>query len=171
MKSYQSRALAIGGAIITLGLGAAASAQQPPAPRPEMAGHQRPDPQAMAARRADHLRTVLQLRPEQEPALRTFLDTIRPAPGAREQMRQGRHEMAQMTTPERLDRMQAKMAERQAMFERRAQATKRFYAALSPSQQKAFDAMGPMMGHGRHGGGHGKGGWGEGHREGMHQRG
>ena len=31
-------------------------------------------------------------------------------------------------------------------FQKRAAATKAFYAALSPAQQKAFDALGPEMG-------------------------
>ena len=30
-------------------------------------------------------------------------------------------------------------------------ATKRFYAQLTPDQQKAFDGMGPMAGFGHHG--------------------
>ena len=80
-------------------------------------------------------------------------------------MRGQRHEMAQMTTPERLDRMGERMKARQARFEQHAAATKRFYAQLSPSQQKAFDAMGPRGGmKGGHRGGHRGGpggGWGE----------
>ena len=47
------------------------------------------------------------------------------------------------------------MAQHQARFEQHAAATKRFYAQLSPTQQKAFDAMGPRGGKGMrgHGGG------------------
>jgi hypothetical protein len=43
--------------------------------------------------------------------------------------------------------MRAAMGERQAKFEQHAAAVKRFYAQLTPSQQKAFDAMRPMGGH------------------------
>jgi phytoene/squalene synthetase len=66
-------------------------------------------------------------------------------------------EGARLSTPERLDRMAARMAERAARFRAHADAVRRFYAQLSPTQQKAFDAM-PMMGHGMHG--HGMGGHG-----------
>jgi hypothetical protein len=52
-----------------------------------------------------------------------------------------------LTTPERLDRQAAHMTKMAETFQKRASATKAFYAALSPSQQKAFDALGP------HGGG------------------
>jgi Spy/CpxP family protein refolding chaperone len=36
--------------------------------------------------------------------------------------------------------MQTRQAERSAMFAKRADATKTFYAALTPEQQKTFDA-------------------------------
>ena len=49
-----------------------------------------------------------------------------------------------MTTPQRLDEMAARMADRQARFQKVAAATKTFYAALSPEQRKVFDEM-PML--------------------------
>jgi hypothetical protein len=120
-------------------------------------GKGRPDPEAMAARHTERLRAVLQLTPAQEPALKAFVAAMKPPGDMREKMAGRRQEAQGLTTPERLDRMKAHMAERQAAFDRRAEATKRFYAQLTPSQQKAFDAM-PMRGHGGgHGGGHGKG--------------
>ena len=103
----------------------------------------------MAARRAEHLRAALQLRPDQEPALKAFLDASKPA--ARP-ARGDRAAMAQMSTPQRLDAQRARMTERLARFDQRAAATKKFYAQLSPSQQKAFDAMAPRGG--MKGGGH-----------------
>jgi hypothetical protein len=51
-----------------------------------------------------------------------------------------RAEFAKLTTPQRLERMEARRAERSAMFAKRAEATKTFYAALTPEQQKTFDA-------------------------------
>ncbi|MBI1404749.1 MAG: hypothetical protein GC145_01330 [Caulobacter sp.] len=109
--------------------------------------------------RAQHLRDILQLRPDQEPALQAFLAARKPSmdhmkmdftpgpdgkPPAPPKM---------MTTPERLDMQARMMARHQAEFEKRAAAIKTFYAALSPSQQKAFDALhaGRMGGHGGHG--------------------
>jgi len=54
-------------------------------------------------------------------------------------------EEAALSTPDRLDRMVKRMAERtaerQAELQRHVDVAKRFYAALTPSQQKAFDAL------------------------------
>jgi hypothetical protein len=118
----------------------------------------------MAERHAQHLRDALQLRPDQEPALRALMAALQPPAGERERMRQEREAGARLTTPERLDRQAARMAEHAARFRQHADAIKRFYAQLTPAQQKAFDAM-PMMGfHGHHGmGGHGMGGPHDGH--------
>ena len=154
--------VALGGVLLT-GLMASASVaqQRPPAaaagqPRDGRGEWRRPDPEAMAARRAEHLRAALQLRPDQEPALKAFLDASKPA--ARP-ARGDRAAMAQMSTPQRLDAQRARMTERLARFDQRAAATKKFYAQLSPSQQKAFDTLaprGPGKGKGPGGrGGHG----------------
>lgn len=70
-----------------------------------------------------------------------------------------RAEEAALTTPQRLDMMVKKMAEhtakREAAMQAHVAAIKQFYAALTPAQQKAFDAlhggMGGGMGHGRGG--------------------
>jgi hypothetical protein len=108
--------------------------------------------QRMAQREAD-LKQILQITPAQEGAWNTWVAARhtqalqRPAPG----------EFAQLTTPQRLDRMRALRATRDAEMDRRAEATKTFYAALSPSQQKAFDTLTARqwqhaMGGGRHGG-------------------
>lgn len=154
--------LALAGA---LALTAAAPSLAQPAPGAAPAPgreHHRPDPAERAQRHAERLRAVLQLRPDQEPALRALSDSMRPDPARMERRRQERAELRNLTTPQRLDRMQARMAERQAAFARRADAIKRFYAQLTPAQQKAFDAMhqGGGRRHGRHGGGfghHGRG--------------
>lgn len=153
--------LALTSVLMAGGFATAAAAQQPPAPATQPGGPRldRPakmDPEARAQRRAEHLRTTLQLRPEQEGALKAYIDALKPAAGARDQMRERRQQMAAMTTPQRLDAMKAKRAERDAAFDRRATATKRFYAQLSPTQQKAFDATAMKRGKGK--GGHKGGG-------------
>ena len=116
-----------------------------------------------AEMRAQKLRDVLQLRPNQEPALAELQRAMAPPADARERMRAGRAEMSGLTTPQRLDKMRERMARRQQEFDRKAMAIKKFYAQLTPAQQKSFDAMGPMMGRGmggkmdhggRMGGGH-----------------
>ena len=154
--------LALASAIAVSAAGASL-AQPAPAAGPAPAdgrGWQRPDPAQIAQRRAEHLKTVLQLRPDQEPALNAFVNAMKPDPAKMAQRRTERRETAQLTTPQRLDRAQARMAERQAEFARRADATKRFYAQLSPAQQRAFDAL--HQGRGGFGGGHGRGGHGHG---------
>ncbi len=153
--------VALSGVLLTsLMAGASLAQQPPPAAAPGQPGDgrgewRRPDPQAMAARRADHLRAALQLRPDQEPALNAFLaasqPAARPTPG-------DRGAMAGMTTPQRLDAQRARMTERLARFDQRAAAAKKFYAQLSPAQQKAFDTLaprGPGKGMGGRHGGHG----------------
>lgn len=160
MKLGKLAPLALGGVILSAGLATASIAQQPP-PATAMPGHgqhdgrhggmRHADPAEHAAKRAEHLRAALQLRPDQEAALKAFIDSHQRPAGAREKHHEGRGEMAGLTTPQRLDARKARMAEHQARFEQHAAATKRFYAQLSPAQQKAFDAL--HAGRGGHGGG------------------
>lgn len=63
-----------------------------------------------------------------------------------------RAELANMTTPQRVDKMLERSESRRANMIARAQATKAFYAQLSPAQQAVFDAETKFKGHGR--GGH-----------------
>jgi hypothetical protein len=150
--------LALAGALAVAAAGVSVAQPAPgpgPGREPAAGQWQRPDPAQMAQRHAEHLRTILQLRPEQEPALRSLISALQPDPAKMQRMHAERDAARNMTTPQRLDRMQARMAERQAEFARKADAIRRFYAQLTPAQQRAFDALGPMM-MGRHGmGGHG----------------
>ncbi len=108
------------------------------------------------AERGQHLASALNLRPDQQPALQAFLAAM----ASSHEGREGRHhedgDAAQLTTPQRLDRMADMLARRDAEFHRRADAIRSFYAALTPEQQRAFDAMPMMMGghhqHGEHNG-------------------
>lgn len=159
MKLTRLAPMALGGVLLAGGFAGSSLAQQPPPAQGAQAGHpggpregRRMDPEAMAAKHAERLRAVLQLRPEQEPALKAFLDSRKPPAGAAQRGRGGREQLAAMTTPQRLDAQRARMVERTARFDQRAAATKKFYAQLSPSQQKAFDAMAPRGG--MKGGGH-----------------
>ncbi|HEY5409288.1 MAG TPA: Spy/CpxP family protein refolding chaperone, partial [Caulobacteraceae bacterium] len=117
-------------------------------------------------RRQQVLHDALGIRADQEGAWQAFAaSSHRPdgdrGPGMRHRGGEGDGQQAELTTPQRLDRMAQRMSERQARFAQRAEATKRFYAALDGRQQKTFDAL--VM---ARGGGHGMdGGWG--HRGGM----
>lgn len=62
-----------------------------------------------------------------------------------------RAEMASMTTPQRIDTMLARADSRRAKMVARAEATKAFYAQLTPAQQAVFDAEARLRGHGRTG--------------------
>lgn len=128
-------------------------------------GHSRMDPakmqERMAARQAE-LKAKLGLTAAQEAAWTDYVAAMQPAghqrmnPDGRRAMHE---EMQSLTTPQRLDRMAAMKAERDAQMQRRQQATRNFYDVLTPAQQKVFDAS-TMMG-----GGHGKGMGGQ-HRHG-----
>lgn len=108
--------------------------------------HHQPDPAA----KAQKLRDSLQLTAAQEPALQAFIAATTREKRDRSKMHAEHKAMKTMTTPERLDRMAAHMAQRQQKFAARAAATKQFYAALTPAQQKDFDTMAAsMMKHGK----------------------
>ena len=170
--NYPSLRLAlVAGLVLPLGLATASFAQDAapaqPAPGAADAGgrHHHRDPAQMRAHMADHLRAVLQLQPGQDVALNAYLDALKPPAGAKEHL--GEHggrqagETQHMTTPERLDRMAARMDEQHSRMMARIAATKQFYAQLSPSQQKAFDDLAPTMMH------HGGGGHDDGHGDGR----
>lgn len=95
------------------------------------------------ASRSDYLSDVLQLRPDQEPALKAFLEATRRDGDHPDHMVKFERD-SERTTLQRLDDMQARMAEQQAETGRRIAAIKTFYAQLDAKQQKAFDAM-PML--------------------------
>lgn len=126
--------------------------------------------QAYMAERMAQLKAQLKLTAAQEPAWTAFTAAMQP--GERK-ARLDHADMDKLTTPERIDRMRAMRAQHAAEADRRGEATKAFYAALTPEQQKTFDAQ-PH--HGRHHGMHDKGGrHGDGdraqhgaHRGGMH---
>ncbi|WP_012745180.1 Spy/CpxP family protein refolding chaperone [Variovorax paradoxus] len=142
---------------------AVAQAEGSAAPK---AQHKRMDPAQRMERMQEHrtkrlaaLKEKLKLNAGQESAWTTFAAASQPP--ARTQ-RMDRAEFAKLTTPERLERMQARQAERSARFAKRTEATKAFYAALTPEQQKTFDAetvhvgMHGHRGHHRHGGADGQ---------------
>ena len=157
------------------------SAQQPPATPPAASAkapegrHERRhgDHAQRHAKHLAELKAQLKLTAAQEPAWTTFTTAMQP--GERP-ARLDRQDMDKLTTPERIDRMRALRAQHAAEADRRGEATKAFYAALTPEQQKTFDAqahrghrMGGMKGgEGRHHGGHGgPGGPGERHHGGA----
>jgi hypothetical protein len=147
---------------LPLGFAGAATAQDapPPAAGGPDAAHGHWDPaqrQQMIAQHpammAQRLSDILQLTPAQQPALQTYLAAARP-PGDMHHGDQPKPD-EHLTAPQRMDRMLAHFDEMRTRLVARADATKAFYAQLSPEQQKAFDDLGPMLMHhgmGDHGG-------------------
>lgn len=148
MKPFSNRIL-IAAALATAfaGVSAAAIAQgmggmSPDMHNPYMAQRAQ-HIERMEKMRTEHqtnLKAELKLTPAQEPAWHAFVartgPQVRPStPGAAE-------DGSKLTTPQRLDKMQAIKAERDAQMSRHIDAVKSFYATLSPEQQKVFDAQG-----------------------------
>jgi len=134
--------------------GAAASTQQAPHMRHGDPAQRMEKMKEVRAKRLADLKTKLQLNAAQESAWSSFAAARQPSePRAQ---RPDRDAFAKMTTPQRLDLMKERQASRAMAFERRADATRSFYATLSPAQQKTFDAETLKMGpRGPHNGPHG----------------
>lgn len=134
-------------------LGAMPAMAQPAAPA--KGGDRVERHQRMEQRMAEHqqkLKQDLKLTAEQESAWARYAESFkRPAPTAQ---RPDREALQRMTTPERLDFMQARKAERDAHMNRMVEATRSLYAALTPEQQKVFDQRAHPR---RHGAPHHKG--------------
>lgn len=159
---------AVAACLAVLGLSASAQPAQPaivaPGAAPMAAPGQHPmmqehfaRMQQRMARRDAALKQILQITPAQEGAWNQWVAARHPSANM---PRPHRGDFAQLTTPQRIDRMRELRAARDAEMDRRAEATKAFYAALTPSQQKAFDALtlARMGGFGGHRGHH-EGGW------------
>lgn len=98
------------------------------------------------AGREQNLSALLQLRADQEAALKTFLEaTRRGQDAAREHRVNIDREAEGRTTLQRLDEMQARATAQQAEMSRKIAAIKAFYAQLDAKQQKAFDTMSMLM--------------------------
>lgn len=150
MRLQPSRLAMMAAAAITLSTAAVAVAQDAPPPGPPpMADHgpggwtggrHHVDPEA----RAQHLRDALQLRSDQDDALKAYLAATDHKGWGKGRSKRAAAEGSRrpLTTPERLDRETEHLTRAKA----RVDATRAFYAALSPSQKKAFDVLGPRGG-------------------------
>lgn len=168
MKPFR-QTLVIAGLLAGLAGLATAQPQTPPPPAgttqpgPGMRGdhgprgeHRRMDPARMQERMAQRqaaLKQKLQITSAQEGAWTAWTTAMQPGP---RMQRPDRAEFEKLTTPERIDRMRAMRTERMTRMDKRADATKTFYAALAPEQKKVFDTETARMG--KRGGRHGHGG-------------
>ncbi|MGZ6014553.1 MAG: Spy/CpxP family protein refolding chaperone, partial [Phenylobacterium sp.] len=121
--------------------------------------------EAHEKQRAQDLRTILRLRPDQEGALTAYLQSHKrpdgPMAGERRGPPGGPGMAAPMTTPQRLDEMARRESQHAAMQQKHAEAVRAFYAALSPEQRQVFDALKRLHGGGEHGGWGGHRGFGD----------
>ena len=137
---------------------------QPPQTQSTAQAVARPNWRQMHAERRQEmmsdLHIVLRIRPEQESAFQTFMASLQDRPHDRSDRMQQMQSEQSLTTPQLIDRMDARKVARDAEARQRGDAAKRFYAALSPEQQQVFDALHRLaMDH--------HGGWG-GHMHGGH---
>lgn len=161
--TFQRVALA---AVLGLGLVVTAAAQDrapgPGGPQGQRGADRQKLFEARQHRQEQRLHDLLQIKPDQEPAFRTFVSSLEQARGERGRGQRGQGERGPgrggqpgapeaLTTPQRLDRQAQRLADAQQRLQKRSAAVKTFYAALSPDQRKAFDAMGGA-GLGRRGG-------------------
>ena len=151
----------------------AAATQKAPEHHKHQRGDKRGDRMEHMKQRMEKLKTDLKLTAAQEPAWTSFTTAMQP--GERP-ARLDHNGMEKLTTPERIDRMRAMRAQHAAEADRRGEATKTFYATLTPEQQKTFDAqahrgprMGGMQGHMKGGEGHRHGSGDKGEHRGMHR--
>ena len=95
----------------------------------------------MGERHAKHLAELkgkLKLEASQDAAWVAFEQSMQMASPA--VAHPDRAALAKMTTPERLDQMEAHKAQRDAQMKKHTDATKTFYAALNSNQKKVFDS-------------------------------
>ena len=159
MKHFHMHLIAAG---LLAGLAFATSAQTPPAgpgagamPGAMREHHGRFDAARMQeriAKRQAQLKQKLQITPAQESAWNAYTTAMTPAANFRPPERA---EFDKLSTPERIDRMRAMRSARAAEMDKRADAAKALYAALSPEQKKVFDAETAPRQHARHHGGRG----------------
>lgn len=96
----------------------------------------------------------LRLRPEQQSALRAYQQATTPSQADQQRAQQDFQRLGSLTTPQRLDFTAGQMQRDQADYARRAVAVRRFYAQLTPEQQRRFDQITapPQDGEGDQGG-------------------
>lgn len=138
--TFSARTFSASLATLTLAslLSLPAAAQPTAAPAHPHAAHQQ-HMQQRQADRLEHMKTLLQLQPQQQAAWERYTQAIQitprdatPAPAA------AKHPIG---TLERLDHAKQLRQKRTTAAEQRDQATRTFYASLNASQQKAFDTL------------------------------
>lgn len=171
IKSSALNSFVLAGLLATVG--ASAMAQGTPAAPPagpavagkpsgppgeRMGRHDPAKMQAMMAKRQADMKAKLKITPAQEGAWSAYTASMQPPVRGAHPTPEQRAEFDKLTTPQRIDKMKEmraqRMGEMNAAMDKRGEATKTFYAALTPEQQKVFDAEHAKhrRGPGHHGG-------------------
>lgn len=105
--------------------------------------------ESMMAKRLNELKAKLKITAAQEGAWTTFTNALKPS-GKPMAQHPDRAELDKLSTPERIEKMKALRTQQHAdttsEMDKRDEATKAFYATLSPEQKKVFDAEHARMG-------------------------
>jgi len=137
LRNVTSVAAACGLALFVAG-SASAQPALPPIPPADGQG-QTPDPTELVRLQKLHeLHEDLSIRSDQESAWQGFADSLAlPRKKAGPDPVQG----ADLTTPQRLELIDADLRENLAGFERHLAAAKKLYAVLTPEQRRTFDVL------------------------------
>lgn len=117
-------------------------AQATPPAQSQRTAHMQTMHEHMAQQHDKHLselKAKLQLRADQETAWAAFAQAMRPPAQAMSSLDWATLE--KLTTPERIDQMQAFKAQHDEQMQKRAAAAKAFYAVLNTEQKKTMDAQ------------------------------
>ncbi len=85
------------------------------------------------------LHDALHLTPVQEMAWKTYRGALTPDPAAQARQRAAQMLMPSLSTPRRIDLINAEMEADLAALRKQGDAVKTFYAQLTPDQQRVFD--------------------------------
>jgi hypothetical protein len=135
-------------ASLLAGLSSLSFAQMGPAASSEHMGKMHRHMSEHHTQHLAELKTQLKLQGDQEAAWATFTQTMQPA--AQPHVRPDRAALEKMSTPERLDHMQAHRATMNTQMQKHAEATKAFYGVLNDEQKKIFDRQTLKFMHGMH---------------------
>ena len=97
------------------------------------------------------LHDALHLTAAQEDGWRAYRAAIMPDPAAESRRRSAAMMMNTLTTPRRIDLIDAEMQEDFTAMRRQGQAVKMFYSMLTPDQQRTFDHQTLQSGNGGQG--------------------
>jgi hypothetical protein len=107
--------------------------------------------QAHMEQLANLIHDALALRPDQEASWRRFTASMGPPAGMMMQNGEQSQDHAMMlTAPQMLDQMAEHLNRQQAEFASHAAAVRQFYAVLSATQKRTFDALLMLMHHRMH---------------------